>query len=230
VRTIDEVIAAMRSIDGRLPDTDGVKWFNFLYLSVTETLRGQTGWHDWAFVERLDVVFAGLYFDALAAWDRGPRSAPRAWRALFERRGDVNLARLQFALAGMNAHINHDLAIALDRVAGLDGRYPTRDSDRYRDFSRVNDILASVEASVRAPLAAGLVGHVDRALGDIDSIVTMWNVRKAREAAWTNGEVVWHLRAAPRLQRDYLSKLDLTTSFAGRGLLVPRLEAVRLPA
>jgi hypothetical protein len=225
VTTIDDVIAAMRAIDARLPDADGVKWFNFLYLSVTETIRAQTaGWHDWPFVERLDVVFAGLYFDALAAWDRDPRSAPRAWRALFERRSDAGLARLQCALAGMNAHINHDLAIALDRVAGLDGRYPARDSDRYRDFSRVNEILANVEASVRAPLATGLIAHADRALGDIDSILAMWNVRKAREAAWTNGEVLWHLRAVPRLQRDYLTKLDLTTSFAGRGLLVPRIQ------
>ena len=36
--TIDDVLATMRAIDRRLPDGDGVKWFNFLYLEVTETL------------------------------------------------------------------------------------------------------------------------------------------------------------------------------------------------
>jgi hypothetical protein len=216
----------MRAIDGRLPDSDGVKWFNFLYMNVTEALRAdKTGWRDWAFVERLDVVFAGLYFDALSAWERNPASAPRSWRALFERRSDATLLRLQFALAGMNAHINHDLAIALDRVAG-GGPYPQRDGDRYRDFTRVNDILERVEAELRGPLATGIIRDVDRKLGDLDSIAMMWNVRKAREAAWTNGEVVWHLRATPLLQRDYLSKLDQMTSFAGRGLLVPRLGFV----
>jgi hypothetical protein len=35
--------------------------------------------------------------------------------------------------------------------------------------------------------------------------------------------VLWHLRTAPQLRQDYLEKLDRMTSFAGRGLLVPRL-------
>ena len=58
---------------------------------------------------------------------------------------------------------------------------------------------------------------------DLDSVLVMWNVRKAREAAWTNGEVLWQLRTVTALQRDYLARLDRMTSFAGRGLLVPRL-------
>jgi hypothetical protein len=49
----------------------------------------------------------------------------------------------------------------------------------------------------------------------------MWKVRQARDTAWTNGEVVWHLRAAPQLRSDYLSRLDGMVGFAGRGLLVP---------
>jgi hypothetical protein len=51
----------------------------------------------------------------------------------------------------------------------------------------------------------------------------MWNVRKARAAAWTNGELLWHLRATPLLRANYLTQLDQMTAFAGRGLLVPRL-------
>jgi hypothetical protein len=41
------------------------------------------------------------------------------------------------------------------------------------------------------------------------------------EAAWTNGEVLWHLRAAPFLRREFLTRLDSRTGFAGRGLLLP---------
>jgi hypothetical protein len=44
-----------------------VKWFNFLYLSVTEAVQAETiGCGDWPFLNRLDVVFAMLYFDAIA--------------------------------------------------------------------------------------------------------------------------------------------------------------------
>jgi hypothetical protein len=42
-------------------------------------------------------------------------------------------------------------------------------------------------------------------------------------SAWTNGELLWRLRATPRLQADYLAHLDQFASFTGSGLLVPRL-------
>jgi hypothetical protein len=121
----------------------------------------------------------------------------------------------------MNAHINRDLPVALERLAEPDGRYPSRDGGRYRDFARVNDILERVEGSVAASLATGLLGEIEQALGDLDNVVAMWKVRKAREAAWTNGEVLWHLRSTPVLGREFLARLDSTTGFASRGLLLP---------
>ena len=39
VQSIDEAIALMTAIDNLLPDTDGVKWFNRLYLRVTVSVR-----------------------------------------------------------------------------------------------------------------------------------------------------------------------------------------------
>ena len=38
---------------------------------------------------------------------------PTAWQPLFERRADPGIEPIQFALAGMNAHINHDLPLAV---------------------------------------------------------------------------------------------------------------------
>jgi hypothetical protein len=32
----------MTSLDARLPDSDGVKWFNFLYLEVTKAVAGRS--------------------------------------------------------------------------------------------------------------------------------------------------------------------------------------------
>jgi Family of unknown function (DUF5995) len=228
VTTIDDVVKTMRAIDRALPDDDGVKWFNFLYLRVTEGVdSGGHNWQDLPFLQKLDVVFARLYFDALASWERDPAATPHAWRPLLRARHDVRLARLQFALAGMNAHINHDLAIALHHMAEYDDRYPARGSARYADFQRINDLLEQTEAAVRPELSSGLIGELDQALGDLDSILVIWKVRKARHAAWTNGEVLWRLRDAPLLRREYLERLDQMTAFAGQGLLLPTLGASR---
>jgi hypothetical protein len=223
VTTIDDVVRAMRAIDAALPDNDGVKWFNFLYLRVTEALLADRGWRDWPALERFDVAFARLYFDALTAWERDRERTPHSWRPLLNGRYDPKPARLQFALAGMNAHINHDLAVALYRMAGTQGRYPSRSDALRADYERVNDVLERTELVVRDALATGLIGEADRALGDLDSLLVIWKVRRAREAAWTNGEVLWHLRALPSLQQDFLVKLDRMASFAGRGLLLPPL-------
>jgi hypothetical protein len=223
VHTIDDVMSTMRRIEAALPDEDGVKWFNFLYRHVTEAVEADSSWQDWPFLQRFDVVFARLYFDAVTNWERNPTLTPHSWRPLFACRHERGRAKIQFALAGMNAHINHDLALALDRLASEDGDFAPRTGARYGDFNRVNDLLERQESALREQLTTGLAGEIDRALGDVDSVVMMWNVRKAREAAWTNGELLWHLRATPLLRANYLTQLDQMTAFAGRGLLVPRL-------
>lgn len=230
VTTIDDVIAAMRAIEARLAENDGVKWFNLLYLQVTEAVRADAAqWQDWPFLQKFDVTFAKLYFDAILKWESEPAETPHAWRPLLRARYDETRARLQFALAGMSAHINNDLVLALDHLARSEGRFPSRDGARYNDFRRVNDVLERVEASLRRVLSTGLVAALDVKLGDLDSVLVMWNVRKAREAAWTNGEVVWHLREASSLRRDFLARLDHMVGFAGRGLLAPRLELAGEP-
>jgi len=63
--SIDEVLAIMQGIDGGLPDGDGLKWFNFLYQTVTQSVLASTAsreFEDSAWVGHLDVVFANLYF------------------------------------------------------------------------------------------------------------------------------------------------------------------------
>src|SRR4029453_10552649 len=90
--TIEEVIARMRELDAMLPVGDGLKWFNWLYLQVTEEIARDGGsggpWNDLTWLLRLDVDFAQLYFDAIALWTNDPARCPRAWVPLFERRYD----------------------------------------------------------------------------------------------------------------------------------------------
>ena len=73
--SIDEVVGVMTAIELALPKSDGLWWFNHLYLRVTLGVRAAmttTSFRDPAFLERLDIVFADLYFDALAAGGGSP--------------------------------------------------------------------------------------------------------------------------------------------------------------
>lgn len=224
--SIDDVLAVMAAIDDALPEDDGVQWFNRLYHRVTLAIAGNlSAFEDPAFVAELDIAFANLYFAALGA--PSLESAPPAWRPLLASRHTAGLARLQFALAGMNAHINRDLPPALVATFKNLGGRPSRAVKRRRDFDRVNEILVTVEDEVKPEFSRGLVGAVDLAAGDLDDLAAMWSVRSARAAAWTNGEVLWTLGFSPALRDAYFGRLDRMVGFASRGLLAPLRRLLR---
>ncbi len=166
-------------------------------------------------------MFANLYFAALRTWLAEPAKAPHAWTPLFTGRKKKGVAPIQFALAGMNAHINRDLPLALVAVCTERKVDLLRARAQHDDFLRVNKLLAATEAKVKRWFSTGFVGVVDVALGSRDDRIAMWDVERARDAAWVQAQALWTLRDLPPLQRRYLSTLDRTVGFAGRGLLVP---------
>jgi hypothetical protein len=226
--TIAEVIARMRSDTAALPKSDGVGCFTKLYLDVTvgvqEQLAGLT-FRDARFLARLDVEFAGLFFSALDAARNDPAHLPHAWAPLVESRSTRGILPLQFAFAGMSAHINRDLPVALVATCRALG-VPLEDgSVQHADFRRVNGVLAAVEARVKARYLTGWARIVDRLLrraGRIDDVVAMWNVARARDAAWANGEALWALRDRPELSARFLGTLDRMVGMTARGLLAHR--------
>ena len=228
--SIDEVVDIMTEIERQLSPADGLWWFNRLYLRVTLSVRDAvttTTFQDPAFLERLDVVFANQYFDAVAAGDTAPRTAPSAWQPLFECRHRPGILSIQFALAGMNAHINRDLPAGIVATYMATGGAPEPAGIRYQDFNTVNDLLEAVEAEIKDEFSTGIVALVDAAGGEADDAIAMWKVRRAREAAWTNAEVLWALRRTPTLRDAFFARLDGLTGFAGRGLLVPPASLVQ---
>ena len=185
--SIDEVVGVMTAIEQALPQSDGVWWFNHVYLRVTlsvrEAMSGSSAFGDATFLERLDVVFANLYFDALAADKASPGAAPHAWRPLLSSRTAAHVHPLQFALAGMNAHINRDLPWGIVAVFDQLGGAPRPADVRHDDFRRVNDLLEAVESEIKQEFATGLVGKVDALTAPVDDRVAMWNVRAARDSS-----------------------------------------------
>jgi len=224
VDSVPDVVARMRALDAVLPAEDGLKWFNFLYRMVTEQILAdivQNRWQDGPWLTDLDVLFARLYFDAIVAWIESPDQCPRAWAAMFERRHRPGIARVQFGMAGMSAHINRDLPVAVVRTCEKHGIAPQADSRQHADYERVNAILEAVEIRAMEAMSTGIIGRMAHDLGRLGDVIAMWNVRKARDAAWVNAEVLWELRDRPELSADYLATLDRMAGFAGRGLLIP---------
>ena len=225
---VPDVVARLREIEEALPPADGVARFTRLYRQVTEAVAaesraGAATFEDAAFVRWLDVVFANYFLRALRAHVLGRGRVPHAWRPLFEARARRDIAPIQFALAGMNAHINSDLPLAVATTCRARTVTPVRNSPQHADFRRVDGLLDHVEATAKRELATGLVGVTDQALGRLDDVVAMWKVRRAREAAWANAEALWALRNLPLVAGRYALALDRTIGLAGRGLLVPVL-------
>jgi hypothetical protein len=220
--TIAEVIARMEQINAELPRKDGVAYFNRLYLQVTKAVQAAAAGVTFAapaFTERLDVVFAGLYFAAEATLGTGAK-CPVAWRPLVEERS-ADRAPIQFALVGMNAHINHDLPIAVVETCSELGLAPEDGSPQHVDYQRVNGLLAQVEGQVAGWFETGVIADiVDVTPKDVDNALAMWSIADARDLAWSHAKLLWRLRDDPLLADAYGDMLARLVELSGRGILV----------
>ncbi|WP_329929581.1 DUF5995 family protein [Streptomyces sp. SP17BM10] len=216
--TVDGVVARLRALGAELVPADGVAVFNRAYLTVTEAVRERLGgpyFADPAAVAVLDVVFARRYLLAVAA-DAAGREPPACWRPLFELRAHSGVHPLQFALAGMNAHIQHDLPLAVLDACGRLGCEPEDVED---DYHRVNGVLAEVEAAVREQLL-GAHGLPEPA-APLAHLLGAWSVDAAREAAWSAVRALWELRRVPCAAHAFAAALDGSVGLLGRALLLP---------
>jgi hypothetical protein len=222
--TVQDVIERLQRIDHDLPPRDGAAVFNHMYLTVTEQvaegLSGAPVFQDPAFMAQLDVTFASLW---LAAYDAPRDALPKAWAPLFERRGDDGVLPIQFALAGMNAHIAHDLPVALVATCRQLGRSPD-DAKVLADYEKVNDLLAACESEIRRSFLTEVGQALDQKFGPLVHLIDAWNIDKARDVAWVNAEALWELRRLGALARRYQGALARTVGMASRCLLT---EVVR---
>ncbi|HKU37350.1 MAG TPA: DUF5995 family protein, partial [Polyangiales bacterium] len=76
---------------------------------------------------------------------------------------------------------------------------------------------------VKTGLITGLLAEGDAALGELDDVIELWSLAHAREAAWSAGELRWHLRDLEYLSKQHLLKLDGLVGLASRGILRPGL-------
>ena len=224
--SILEVIDRMQAIDAALSDDDGLKWFNYLYLSTTKAVYAKStapdGFADPVWMDRLDVIFANLYFDAVRNADAPELAAP-AWRPLLRDRMRSRVARVQFALAGMNAHIDRDLVFALLEIYHQDGSAPDRESAHHADFIRIDQILKDVQLQTQPILLVGTPLEHGRHFAPLENLTARFSAKDTRHAAWDNSQIFWRWRDRPEALKESLSSLDRATEAGSSALLVPVL-------
>lgn len=215
---VDAVVARMRALDAALPPRDGVAVFNGVYLAVTEEIdrRLDAGeFPDPHAATALDVRFAERYLAAVdaAAADRRP---PACWRPLFQLRRHPGVRPVQFALAGINAHIGHDLALAVVDACRTLGCEP---ADLEDEFDRVGDLLVSLEERIREDLMPG--PDLFQIADPLTHLLGSWSLERARDATWAAARALWALRHCAEVAEEFTERLDAAVGFAGRMLLTP---------
>ena len=225
-QTIADVVQILDAIETACADGDGLKWFNGLYLQVTQAVEARVnagGFINPAWVAALDVRFACFYFAAIqSALSGGSQGkAPGCWQALFDQRNQTAIARIQFAMAGMNAHINHDLPQAVLDICQTTAVPPQHGTAPYDDFTALNTTLDSLIEAAKTALDVRLLGDALPAASRLEDTLAAWSLADAREAAWNNAELLWHLADAPLAASALLDSLDGLTAVASKTILVP---------
>ncbi|MFC7307643.1 DUF5995 family protein [Streptomyces monticola] len=215
---VGTVLSRMRALGADWPRTDGVAVFNRVYLSVTEEVAlriGQGAFPDAAAAATLDVRFAELYLAAVDAAARGHRPAA-CWRPVFQYRRHPGVRPLQFALAGINAHIGHDLALAVvDTCRSLD----CEPADLEGEFDHVGDILVALEERIREDLMPG--PDLLQVADPLTHLLGSWSLERARDGAWSAARILWGLRELPDLAEEFRERMDAGIGLVGRCLLTP---------
>ena len=179
------------------------------------------GFTDPAWLAQLDVQFAPLYFSALKSSLSG-QATPSLLASLCSTAATrAAIARIQFALAGINAHINHDLAEAIVATCQATGTTPDHGGTHYNDYTALNSTLDTLIDSAKRTLNVRLLGDALPPVSHLEDTIAAWNVSAARESAWQNAEHLWQLRTLPSLASSFLDTLDGFTTVIGKALLVP---------
>ena len=162
--------------------------FASAYLTMTREIEarvGGQGFNDPAWVGQYAIAFANLYRSAFLAYESGsPDATPPPWRTSFDvavhKRGLV----IQDLLLGMNAHINHDLALSLVEVS-IDTDREARREDHFAVNEAIRHAVDAVQHRISEQYGR-IYSIVDRVFEGVDEHTTVFSIEKARRNAWTS--------------------------------------------
>jgi Family of unknown function (DUF5995) len=213
---------AQQIFDSLPPPADNrVAAFNSLYFTITDrvaqSLRGAEV-RDKEFLELLDVEFAKRYFTALRLWGDDDAATPDAWEVLFRRAQDPGVSKLAAAMLGVNAHINHDLALAL--VSTWEQLGPPAGEEIDRDYLLINKIFFEEIPALRRRYSTPLQLRIDTLVGNLDDWSQRVLVSVTRAHAWEQAQRLWALRDDPDDLARALLVMDRASAYVGELLLL----------
>jgi hypothetical protein len=187
---VDALLARMdRAIAELERFGDGRDVFLFAYRRQTANMRAAlvaNRFADPRWVRDVTLRFADYYFDAADAWSRSPAACPEPWQRFFRVAHNPRVSAPERLLLGMNAHIVHDLALAIaDRLHDAD---PRQLAVREFDHHMVNEVLEEAIDPMQDALAARYgwwLRALDLALARADEWIVDMIMRAARREAWT---------------------------------------------
>jgi hypothetical protein len=175
---------------------------------------------DIPFITQLDVEFANRYFDAIRADEWLPGSAPRAWQMVFNRRSNKWIEPMQFAIAGVNAHVNLDLSIAVVNACSALRTHP-KYGHQHADYLRINDIFAEEMSGLRRHYEIGLSRLVDSLATPVLDAICNWSIVTYRNIAWQKALELWDLRRRGQDELGLITKLDVSAARKADLILTP---------
>ncbi|NJN44991.1 MAG: hypothetical protein HC806_09915 [Anaerolineae bacterium] len=223
--TIDEVISMLDEIIARSRrEGSRLGYFPALYRKVTIKVKEgiqQGVFEDNPRMEKLDVIFANRYIEAIHQYWRGEKMT-QAWELSFSAGKENSPIVLQHLLLGMNAHINLDLGISAALTCPGD-ELPSL----HTDFNKINEILASLVNGVKDEMTQiwPLLGPLERVVGITEDVMINFSMEKARDQAWRTAKKIAPLT---KEQQDIeIPKIDQWVGEFGKVVLKPPLRTVR---
>lgn len=202
---------------------DGVACFNRLYQIITTAVKEGIPRGDFPqgaeFIRVLDVMFARRYLEALAAYAAGTRPSG-AWRILIRDRSKRHIHPMQYAAAGVNAHVNLDLAVAVVNTCRAMNTRP-EPGPNHQGYQAINRIFARNMQGLRESYEGDpAIRHVDRIIAPVMNMVDDMAVEGLRDLAWGHAQHLWTLRDKPDASRRYIAGMDRHATCLGAAVLI----------
>ena len=230
-RTFDDVLGSL----GRLQEIfyaqrDRRAVFVSAYLVITAAVKARVqskGFMDNEWVTRYDVAFANLYRAALLAYERADSGLTEAWRIAFDAARHNDALIVQDLMLGINAHVNHDLPLALSAVSIEPNR-----QQRFADHIAVNETLETatgeLENRIETMYAPGL-DMLGRAFYPLIGEITSLDLTVTRQLAWDHGVALADARNDGE-RAAITRQIDAHSSLQARLILAPTARRTALDA
>ncbi|MBI5650458.1 MAG: hypothetical protein HZC40_08445 [Chloroflexi bacterium] len=218
-QTIADIIAQMDQVIARCYGAQSkLGYFAVLYRNVTVRVRDGIvagRFEDAARMERLDVIFASRYLDALDRFWRG-ETPTQCWSVAFRAARAWSPIILQHLLLGMNAHINLDLAIAAAQAA------PGNELPKLkRDFLEItvllNEMIPGMEERIQK--ISPWFRILARVGGRTDEQLCGFAIEKARNFAWLAANKL--AETAPEKIEQQIARHDQIVAGLGNTIRLP---------